>query len=331
MNKKVTIVGGGVVGLTCAAVLATNHDVTVISNSFGVESPSIVATAIWHIYLVDPNDQQTLGWSKITLEKLLLLSQKEPQSGVHLVNGIELFRRGDEHLPSWHHIPPYFQMLTQNDLIAFPGVRWGYRISAPVAEMSKYLGWLYERCISSGVKTVQRNIRSIDEAFDFGSIVINCTGFGARELLGDESLIPVRGQYLVVRSSEGAPLEYIGDDHHPDGTAYVIPRQGDLCIGGTEEYGEFKIQFTETIEGIRKRAGEFVPWVRNLDPSSILKKVVGLRPYRQGGVRLECEYRNGGRVVIHNYGHGGSGFSLAWGCAERVMELVTQSSVLVQP
>ena len=47
---------------------------------------------------------------------------------------------------------------------------------------------------------------------------------------------------------------------------------------------------------------------------------VGLRPFRRGGVRLEVEGR-----VIHNYGHGGSGFTVSWGCAEEVAALVTSS------
>jgi D-amino-acid oxidase len=38
-------------------------------------------------------------------------------------------------------------------------------------------------------------------------------------------------------------------------------------------------------------------------------------------VRLELEERPGGRAVIHDYGHGGSGYTLSWGCAEEVAAL----------
>jgi D-amino-acid oxidase len=49
---------------------------------------------------------------------------------------------------------------------------------------------------------------------------------------------------------------------------------------------------------------------------------VGLRPYRPE-VRLEAEeFQNGTKCIIHNYGHGGSGWTLAWGCAMEVCELV---------
>ena len=42
----------------------------------------------------------------------------------------------------------------------------------------------------------------------------------------------------------------------------------------------------------------------------------GLRPYRPS-VRLEREGR-----LIHNYGHGGAGYTLAYGCAEDVAALL---------
>jgi D-amino-acid oxidase len=42
---------------------------------------------------------------------------------------------------------------------------------------------------------------------------------------------------------------------------------------------------------------------------------VGLRPVRDG-VRFEVETISGGRHLVHNYGHGGAGVTLSWGCAE---------------
>ena len=53
----------------------------------------------------------------------------------------------------------------------------------------------------------------------------------------------------------------------------------------------------------------------------VLRERVGLRPFRKSGVRLEKEKLGDGRTVIHNYGHGGSGFTLSWGCAEEVVEV----------
>lgn len=46
---------------------------------------------------------------------------------------------------------------------------------------------------------------------------------------------------------------------------------------------------------------------------------VGIRRYRVENAYLEREY---GFNVVHNYGDGGSGFTLSWGCAEDVVDLV---------
>ncbi len=61
--------------------------------------------------------------------------------------------------------------------------------------------------------------------------------------------------------------------------------------------------------------------VLNIDKPNILAERVGLRPFRKSGVRLERNELRDGRTVIHNYGHGGSGFTLSWGCAREVVNL----------
>lgn len=54
--------------------------------------------------------------------------------------------------------------------------------------------------------------------------------------------------------------------------------------------------------------------------------VVGVRPHRKGGVRLELSPEPlNGKTVIHNYGHGGGGITLSWGCASVATELVAEA------
>lgn len=49
-----------------------------------------------------------------------------------------------------------------------------------------------------------------------------------------------------------------------------------------------------------------------IDPAQVIRQIVGLRPYRASGFVVRAE-RMGEKVVIHNYGHGGGGITLAWG------------------
>jgi len=52
------------------------------------------------------------------------------------------------------------------------------------------------------------------------------------------------------------------------------------------------------------------------------REIVCRRPYREGGMRLDAEQQPDGRCVIHCYGHGGTGWTLAPGCGKRILELV---------
>lgn len=53
---------------------------------------------------------------------------------------------------------------------------------------------------------------------------------------------------------------------------------------------------------------------------------VGLRPARDPGVRVEREVTARGGVLVHNYGHGGAGVTVAWGCAEEAAALAAPPS-----
>ncbi len=62
-----------------------------------------------------------------------------------------------------------------------------------------------------------------------------------------------------------------------------------------------------------------------IDSARVIRTVVGLRPFCPAGFALRAE-SFGGKVVVHNYGHGGGGFSLSWGCATLAADLVAHRS-----
>jgi D-amino-acid oxidase len=64
-----------------------------------------------------------------------------------------------------------------------------------------------------------------------------------------------------------------------------------------------------------------VALVPELAGAPVLGQRVGLRPSRHGGPRLEAELAPDGWRLVHNYGHGGAGVTLSWGCADEVAEL----------
>ena len=85
---------------------------------------------------------------------------------------------------------------------------------------------------------------------------------------------------------------------------------------------------------MRDRCNRFVPGLENaeLDPEPVVQ---GLRPVRGENVRVERELRRkqDGALskIVHSYGQGGSGFTLSFGCANDVLELVKEAEASVPP
>jgi D-amino-acid oxidase len=102
---------------------------------------------------------------------------------------------------------------------------------------------------------------------------------------------------------------------------YAIPRTNDCVFGGTNELSDNLAADPATTSRIVAECAR----VLNIDKPRVLAERVGLRPFRKSGVRLERDQLRDGRTVIHNYGHGGAGFTLSWGCAREVFDIAKTS------
>jgi D-amino-acid oxidase len=140
----------------------------------------------------------------------------------------------------------------------------------------------------------------------------------AAELTDDAALKPVRGQVAYV--STRVPLRFMVDETGPNALAYVLPRRDVVVLGGTAEAGDDDLMPREhTTRDILERTLRLQP---ELEGANLIGAGVGLRPARPE-VRLELDETGDGRPLVHDYGHGGSGFTLSWGCADEVAEMVS--------
>ncbi len=85
--------------------------------------------------------------------------------------------------------------------------------------------------------------------------------------------------------------------HFLDGCAQALHRQPDVTRAGTR-----------TLARVRVAADR------------VIRQVVGLRPFRRSGFRVEADSA-GDKTIVHNYGHGGGGVSLSWGTADLAAKL----------
>ncbi len=317
-HKQAIVLGCGVSGLSSAIKLQeAGYEVEIWARDLPPHTTSNRAAAIWYPYQVAPLEK-VLSWGQRGYEAFCELADVAG-TGVSILSGIEALREFTP-APAWSNYVRNFRKAAPSELP--PGYGDGYYFDAPLIETSIYLMYLMRRFVSQGGRIVQREVKGLDAALAQSALVINCTGLGSRDLLGDTALFPIRGQ--IMRVTRPAINKFYVTEA-PDGTAtYIVPRSGDCILGGTAEVGNWSLEpEPATAISILTRCAQLQPAVQETE---LLEHQVGLRPGRPL-VRLEAEPQPSQRLVIHNYGHGGAGVTLSWGCAEGVVKLVQEYKV----
>ena len=318
MPKQIAIVGAGVSGLTCGVLFAERgYRVSIFADEIGQQTTSAAAAAIWYPYDAGPDDK-VIAWALETYKLLVDLGQ-DAQSGVSMIELRTFSRAGEIQIPDWAHalgasvIPSEVEGSLPINSSAFSS---GFTMNVPLMDSTIYLDYLAKRFAAAG-GSLKANVHfdkleNVDPAFDF---VINCAGIGAKTLVQDVDLEPHRGQVAIVPKIGNLSRAIVSDDVP---LMYAIPRANDCVFGGTNELSEDRHVDPAATARIVAECSR----VLNIEKPRVLAARVGLRPFRKSGVRLERDKLRDGRTVIHNYGHGGAGFTLSWGCANEVNDLV---------
>jgi len=337
VTKRIAIIGAGVSGLTCGVVLAEHgYRTTIFAKDIGQQTTSSVAAAVWFPYHVEPAERVI----PLALESYQVLVDlaRFPETGVSIIESQQFLRTGEIEIPDWA-IPLGAQPVILSAVEESRGVALtlpprdpstplrsaqndhcfssGFSLRTPLTDTTIYLDYLAAR-FRKAAGEIKADVRfekleDVDAKFD---LLINCAGIGARELVGDADLEPHRGQVAIVPKIEGLSCAIVCDD---EPLMYAIPRTNDCVFGGTNELSDNLAADPATTSRIVDKCSR----VLNIDKLPVLAERVGLRPFRKSGVRIEPGQLRDGRRVIHNYGHGGAGFTLSWGCARAVLELVT--------
>ena len=313
--SDVVVIGCGVIGLSTGLRLReAGLDARIVSAAPPEETTSAVAAAIWYPYKAYP-ERDVLRWGRHTFRVFEELAA-EPETGVRMREGLEL-RRERAGEPWWAGAVPGVRRCVEDELP--PGYRDGHAFIVPVVEMPVYLRYLWDRFAALGGTVERRVVAHVDELAGEAALVVNCAGLGARGLVGDCSMAPIRGQVLRV-SNPGLDRFFLDEDD-PEGVTYIVPRSEDCVLGGTADEGVWDTEPDPgTAAAILRRCSALEP---RLADAEVLEHRVGLRPGRPE-VRLEREAGDG-LSVVHNYGHGGSGVTLSWGCAEEALRLARES------
>jgi D-amino-acid oxidase len=231
-----------------------------------------------------------------------------------------------------------------------PGAQyvWGWTFETYFADMPDYLSSLWTRFLSGGGAVKESHVHSalLDEICRVP--VVNCLGLGAIEVFSDASAASiVRGRQVyaprapLITGPDKIPVAYnytpTADifsraDGQPE-YVHLFPRHDGWVLGQTREPGsldesgewigdavrapEISIGTTQIPLPIVELNRALLQSWMGLDLPADLVAREGYRYYRDptgSGVRLELD-KTTERLIVHNYGHGGSGVTMSWGCA----------------
>lgn len=305
MKGEIAIIGAGVSGLTCGVLLAEHgHRVSIFAEETGRKTTSAAAGAIWYPYDCEPKDK-VIAWALETYRVLADLAHK-PGTGVSMIELLTFSRTSAIQIPDWA-IPLGAKLRDPATFV----------VDVPLTDSTIYLDYMAKRFSDAGGKihVIARleKLEHVDSKFD---AMINCAGFGAKTLVNDVDLEPHRGQVALVPKIQKLSGAIVCDDSP---LMYAISRANDCLFGGTNDVSEDRTVDPVTTTRILTECSR----VLDIDPPKPIAERVGIRPFRRSGVRLERNVLSDGRTVVHNYGHGGSGFTLSWGCARNVFEFLS--------
>jgi D-amino-acid oxidase len=312
MTLRAVVVGSGVSGLTTAVVLAeSGWDVTIVTERAWPDTTSRVAGAFWLPYLSAGRDVSR--WATTTYDVLAALAD-QGAPGVRLG---ELIEGGPVAvgIPMWAKIAEGVRVLRPEELQA--GWVDGFCCLVPVVDMGRYLPYLADRLLTAGGVVRQRRVERLADLAP-ADLVVNCSGLGAVDLAADSSVHPVRGQ-VVITSNPGLSGVVVVDGDGPVRT-YRVAHLDEVVLGGTAEHDVWALHVDVAVAaGILERARALEP---RLVDAEVIGHRVGLRPWRPT-VRVEADPQPPDGVIslVHNYGHGGSGLTLSWGCARHAARL----------
>ncbi|KAJ2998237.1 hypothetical protein NUW58_g379 [Xylaria curta] len=334
---NIVVVGAGVSGLTCAYLLSKEKEnaITVVAKHMPGDYDIEYASPIAGANVLPMATEKNSSWERRSWRELRRLAVEVPEAGIHLQKSrvyrrekdLEKLRQGGYSFDSLFQENPWYQSLfddfrevSREELPQ--GMASGCEFTSVCINVMVYLPWLIGECRKNGVVLRRGKLDHITEASRMShtggkvDVVVNATGLMASRLGGvmDHNVTPIRGQVVVVRNEAPYMLTKSGTDDADDEVCYVMTR----AAGGGTVLGAMRIM---------QRVAEMMPEIaggQGVDGFDIIRHAVGLRPHRNGGVRIEKE-KIGDTWVIHNYGHAGWGYQGSYGCAEDVVALVEEA------
>ncbi|KAI5964072.1 IFG3 [Candida pseudojiufengensis] len=319
---KIVIVGSGIIGLYTAFTLIENgtspNDISIIAEYLpGDESIKFTSPyAGGNFSCITGDDKETLEFDKYTY-----LNLNKVQSAMGKINGLDRYKSTEywDEKPSDEKLNSLKSYLQEFEEIKEPpfGSAYGITFLSWNFNCPKFLLAFKQYLEKQGISFTKKKLTHIVQAYSGDTkIVFNCTGIGAKALVDDKNVYPGRGQVVVIKAPHIQENVLSWGNREP---TYIIKRpfsHDQLILGGYYQKDDWNPDsLKEYTDSILKRTTTLFPKILSENPHGneikdleILRVAVGLRPGRNGGVRIEKEFFDEGKILIHNYGASGYGY-----------------------
>ena len=345
-TTPIVVIGAGVLGLSTATLLQSHYPqssiIIIAAELPSTPTPSADYASMWagaHYRPIPGSTRQLENEAQLafrTAEVMKTIAANSPEAGVAIMHGIEYLENPPEEVLRLKTGDVYawnddeFRILDQST--SPPGVKWGCEYQSYCVNVQVYCQWLLDRFLERGGKVICHRLRDAAAAFELGAergidnlqTVVNCSG---RNFDLDTKMRIIRGQTVLVKQQYHQTITR----QNRDGSwSFLIPRprNGGTIVGGTKEVDDLETKPRSESRRIllQSAVDNFPDFIDKVEDFKVVKDNVGRRPWREGGVRIEVEAIGGQTRIVHGYGAGGRGFELSWGVAERILELVIDSS-----
>ncbi|KAG9770654.1 hypothetical protein ABEF93_007312 [Exophiala dermatitidis] len=340
-RRPVIILGAGIIGCTAARQLLLKGFEVILVGEYLPGDQNILyasawAGAAWHAAGGLINDHKYI--QAVTHRHLVKLAREEPEAGVCIVHAREYLEQppGANSAMWGKTVYSNFRELEPGDYP--PNFACGWAYDCPVVDPTKHMPYLKAKILSLGGSFVRRKVPSLKELyamFPASRVFINASGWGSKLLedVADQACYPERGQNVFYKTPNSGTMYFRNGQEY----TYVIPRpmSGGVILGGIKQRDNLSpVVDMQIARDEIARAHRLAPEAVPADiPEDKLSYVVGIRPSRDGGFRLESQ-TIGPRVVLSAYGFGGGGYAFAYGIADALTKMVEEAeytNIICQP
>ncbi len=262
---RVAVLGAGVIGLTTATELRRRwpdlaltvyaKDLDVRTTTSFIAGGQFEPSGIYHEYEGGPARAEVLaGYLRLSKVRILELQN----SGQRLAYGV-----AERKNYTLDHENRALDAFTPRDVIAAPrtGALPFQKLNVVGREYSTWLmnptlllPKLVEDLAAAHVGFATREFASVaDVAALPENIVVNCTGYGAKKLFGDEQLVGQRGHLVVLQKTDDRQFYFFSGGCENPAIAYVFCRQDDIVVGGTVLSGQDTADITPADDAVFAR------------------------------------------------------------------------------